>query len=108
MGLLLCFLCAIAIAILLYTLLGEKVFEYNCIIWVVILIVSFILAVNGTIAECRDGWPSHSIGRSGACSWHGGVVSRYNDFGKAIAKISGAIIGIKLIRVYFQVKSTEQ
>lgn len=24
-------------------------------------------------ATCRDGWASPSIGRSGACSWHGGV-----------------------------------
>ena len=21
---------------------------------------------------CRDGWLSHSLGRRGACSWHGG------------------------------------
>jgi hypothetical protein len=25
-------------------------------------------------AHCRDGWPSGSIGRQGACSHHGGVV----------------------------------
>ncbi|WP_461006870.1 DUF3761 domain-containing protein [Streptomyces capparidis] len=25
-------------------------------------------------AHCRDGWPSTSIGRQGACSHHGGVV----------------------------------
>ncbi|WP_215448018.1 DUF3761 domain-containing protein [Streptomyces sp. ATCC 21386] len=25
-------------------------------------------------AHCRDGWPSTSIGRQGACSYHGGVV----------------------------------
>lgn len=29
-------------------------------------------AVFGPIT-CRDGWPSPSIGRRGACSWHGGV-----------------------------------
>jgi hypothetical protein len=26
---------------------------------------------------CADGWPSDSIGRQGACSHHGGVVSMY-------------------------------
>lgn len=26
---------------------------------------------------CRDGWPSRSIGRQGACSHHGGVVAIY-------------------------------
>lgn len=25
-------------------------------------------------ASCRDGWESPSIGKQGACSWHGGVV----------------------------------
>ncbi|MBK6018356.1 DUF3761 domain-containing protein [Streptomyces sp. MBT53] len=25
-------------------------------------------------AHCRDGWPSTSIGRQGACSHHGGVI----------------------------------
>ena len=29
--------------------------------------------------ECDDGWSSSSIGRSGACSHHGGVVTRYFD-----------------------------
>lgn len=30
-------------------------------------------------AECADGWPSPSIGQRGACSHHGGVVSRFVD-----------------------------
>lgn len=29
--------------------------------------------------ECADGWPSPSIGRQGACSHHGGVVTRTVD-----------------------------
>jgi hypothetical protein len=28
---------------------------------------------------CADGWPSHSIGIQGACSHHGGVVTRKVD-----------------------------
>lgn len=28
--------------------------------------------------ECGDGWQSGSIGKSGACSWHGGVVTIYS------------------------------
>ncbi|MBK6993491.1 MAG: DUF3761 domain-containing protein [Lewinellaceae bacterium] len=80
----------------------------GCIVWIIIVVISIILAINGTIAECRDGWHSYSIGRSGACSWHGGVVARYNDFGKTIAKISGVIIGIKLLSLYFQEKSKEK
>ncbi|MFC9914755.1 DUF3761 domain-containing protein [Streptomyces sp. NPDC127197] len=30
--------------------------------------------VMPSAAHCRDGWPSTSIGRQGACSHHGGVV----------------------------------
>jgi hypothetical protein len=32
---------------------------------------------------CRDGWHSLSIGRRGACSWHGGVT----DNGKGILSV---------------------
>ncbi|MFD4795909.1 hypothetical protein [Streptomyces anulatus] len=28
---------------------------------------------------CADGWPSHSIGKRGACSHHGGVVTVYES-----------------------------
>ena len=107
MGLLLIILSAAAIGILAFTFF-EKYMEDGCIAWIIIAVISIILAMNGTVSECRDGWHSYSIGRSGACSWHGGVVTRYNDFGKNIATISGIIIGIKLLRVYFQEKSKEQ
>ena len=30
--------------------------------------------------HCRDGWNSQSIGKSGACSHHGGVTSGFNEF----------------------------
>jgi hypothetical protein len=29
--------------------------------------------------QCRDGWGSPSIGRPGACSWHGGVITIYHS-----------------------------
>lgn len=29
--------------------------------------------------RCADGWPSQSIGRQGACSWHGGVVTVWRN-----------------------------
>lgn len=34
----------------------------------------FFVSIQGP-ARCRDGWPSPSIGRQGACSHHGGVSS---------------------------------
>jgi hypothetical protein len=32
-----------------------------------------LIGVAGRCVFCRDGWLSHSFGRRGACSWHGGV-----------------------------------
>lgn len=38
--------------------------------WFLTLIM--LAPLNGA-PRCRDGWASPSIGKSGACSWHGGV-----------------------------------
>lgn len=39
-----------------------------------IFVIAYILLNNwaGPVT-CKDGWASPSIGRQGACSWHGGV-----------------------------------
>ena len=39
-----------------------------------VFVIAYILLNNwaGPVV-CKDGWPSPSIGRPGACSWHGGV-----------------------------------
>jgi hypothetical protein len=42
-------------------------------------------------AHCRDGWASGSIGRPGACSWHGGV-SHAGDFLALIAGVAVALL----------------
>jgi hypothetical protein len=41
----------------------------------VIVFIGVAVGMNVLVgpATCRDGWRSHSIGRQGACSWHGGV-----------------------------------
>jgi hypothetical protein len=36
--------------------------------------------VEPFVLRCRDGWNSPSIGKRGACSHHGGVVSGFNEF----------------------------
>ncbi len=41
---------------------------------------------------CRDGWASHSIGRSGACSHHGGVSDR--EWVALLAVAIGVCIGL--------------
>lgn len=43
---------------------------------------------------CRDGWHSPSIGRRGACSWHGGVT----DHGKGVMTL--LISGVGAFSVY--------
>ena len=56
---------------------------------VVAFLACFI--VVGTLMgppACRDGWHSRSIGRQGACSWHGGVdraAGSFRFFGSAAA-----------------------
>src|SRR5690606_26819654 len=62
--------------------------------------------------ECNDGWKSPSIGKSGACSWHGGVNFHWDmKFGAVIAgAIAGAIFA-KVCRVLsrgFKINSKEE
>lgn len=51
---------------------------------VAIIFVGTIVMFNSTYLTCADGWRSNSIGSRGACSWHGGVVEDFNDFGWAV------------------------
>src|SRR5580693_2789409 len=48
-------------------------------------------------ATCNDGWHSPSIGRQGACSWHGGV----NHTPEFLIAVFSAILGFA---VYFWLK----
>ncbi|MFH1325843.1 MAG: hypothetical protein ABIH48_00030 [Candidatus Falkowbacteria bacterium] len=73
-----------------------------------ILISSIIVAANSTYRACSDGWASHSIGRQGACSWHGGVVSRLTDFGWIALVVSLAIIGIAFLYLLYKEKKEEK
>lgn len=45
-----------------------------------------------TALGCADGWPSRSIGRMGACSWHGGV-SDYRWL-YALTALVSAVVGM--------------
>jgi hypothetical protein len=46
-------------------------------------------------ATCADGWESGSIGRRGACSWHGGVRSSPWGFAALIASV---IVGVLIAK----------
>ncbi|MFJ1900424.1 hypothetical protein [Streptomyces sp. NPDC088115] len=39
--------------------------------------------------QCSDGWPSHSIGKRGACSYHGGVITLYHSSLGDLATLCG-------------------
>ncbi len=44
--------------------------------WIIVaclVLAALIIFVPTRSNHCADGWPSQSIGRPGACSWHGGV-----------------------------------
>lgn len=52
--------------------------------------------------RCRDGWASPSIGRPGACSWHGGVRRGGSWAGiGAIAAAAGSFYGIAKMQARF-------
>ncbi|MBO0357808.1 hypothetical protein J0X19_07610 [Hymenobacter sp. BT186] len=61
-----------------------------------ILVSAFVLAVLaaglGAYEGCADGWNSTSIGRSGACSHHGGVETHANVYGICCMTLSGIVI----------------
>mgnify|MGYP005849765055 CR=1 FL=1 len=73
-----------------------------------VLISSIIVAANSTYRACSDGWVSHSIGKQGACSWHGGVVTRLTDFGWIALVASLVIIGIAFLYVLYKEKKEEK
>lgn len=69
-----------------------------------LFIISFLSIFIGLYilfggAHCGDGWSSHSIGRRGACSHHGGVVS-YNGFILVVSLILSFIIYNTVSRRY--------
>lgn len=105
---LLVLLSTVALAILAFSFSFLPSEENGSLVLFIILLISVGLAIMGTGAECRDGWLSSSIGSRGACSWHGGVVTRYNDFGRSTLKIASSIIAIKLFRLYLQSKEAEK
>ena len=65
---------------------------YSSLAFGVVAFVVAMIALNHLIGptRCGDGWPSPSIGRRGACSWHGGV----NWSPAELAFLASVIIGI--------------
>lgn len=65
---------------------------------IVIGIIVFAIALNvgrsivGPIV-CEDGWHSSSIGRQGACSYHGGVDDTAQNFVGIFSVVSGVVSG---------------
>ena len=74
-----------------------------------ILIGSIIATSIGSYRTCRDGWLSSSIGRQGACSHHGGVITTLNDFGWLVLIISLIVImGFIVYTLYKDRKNKDQ
>ena len=60
------------------------------------LVLGIMLAPLKQEATCRDGWHSPSIGRPGACSWHGGVKRGQNFIPVMIPVFAGVGAGVVL------------
>lgn len=106
MGLLLFLLTAGALAIITAPLLKKD--KYT--LWTVgaIFISSIIIASNGIYRACQDAWPSHNIGKQGACSWHRGVVTRLSDFGWIVLVVLLVIIIGAYIYVSYREKKKQK
>lgn len=95
--LILVFIASTLIISVIANLFLEKGSNLGCFWYIFSGIFSIIASINSTKTECRDGWNSFSIGRQGACSWHGGVTTRLTDFGEIILTISILIIAIAIV-----------
>lgn len=106
MALIIFLLTAGALAIITTPLLKRK----GLAPWIggVIFISSIIIATNSSYRACQDGWLSYSIGRQGACSWHGGIVTRLTDFGWIVLVVSLSIIGVAYLYLLYKEKKTEK
>jgi ssDNA-binding Zn-finger/Zn-ribbon topoisomerase 1 len=58
----------------------------------VVFVVSAVLLhfLIGPPTTCNDGWHSPSIGRQGACSWHGGV----NNTPQFLGFVASVLLGL--------------
>lgn len=69
------------------------------------LIVASVVLGRLIPTTCGDGWQSPSIGRQGACSWHGGV----SDHGKGILSLLLSIaVGVGVARWRVSAEDTER
>lgn len=69
---------AAALGLLLLLFFDEKKWGWAATL---AFVGSLIITGMGTYRSCADGWNSPSIGKQGACSHHGGVVTNLNEFG---------------------------
>ncbi len=72
--------------------------------WLVYLLSSGFIYSIGTFKICADGWNSLSIGKMGACSHHGGVVTNLSVVGYVLF----IVFIVFLIYKYKTFQKTEQ
>ena len=69
----------------------SKIFDFDKrpkFVIIVTLLIAMLAASIGAYEGCADGWHSTNIGRSGACSHHGGVETHANIYGLCCAVFS--------------------
>lgn len=89
---------------LLKAFLAPKAISFNILFLIVSFILSFFVKRIGTYTGCADGWTSTNIGKKGACSHHGGVITYLNVYGFTIMAICTILLIILLLIRYKRYK----
>lgn len=101
MGILLFAISSLTSFYLLNVFLGSRRVNFFVLL-IASVIVGFLTKSIGTYTGCADGWMSTNIGKQGACSHHGGVVTYINAYGTtalvACLFLSGIVLFVRYLK----------
>ncbi len=89
-----------------YTYLAPKKLRF-IVSLIISLILGYFIKTIGTYTGCADGWMSTNIGKQGACSHHGGVVTYLNLYGYVSLTICTILIVVFFLVEYIKFKKRQ-
>jgi len=106
MGIILFVVTSVASFCILFALLSPKKVKFSVILIASLLVGLFIKSI-GMYSGCADGWMSTNIGKQGACSHHGGVVSYVNAFGTISLVVSVLLFAVFFLFQFVKIKNNK-